>query len=128
MAVLQSIDAPDVPKPVGSYAQALRLSDFDTLVFVSGQVPEAADGKVPSGFEDQCRLVWSNIEKQLAACGMTLNDIVKVTTFLSHPGQRNEQSRIRNEVLGGHRPALTVILCDIYASKWLLEIEVTAAR
>jgi hypothetical protein len=30
-------------------------------------------------------------------------------------------------VLGEHRPALTVIVCDIYAEEWLLEIEAIAA-
>ena len=34
---------------------------------------------------------------------------------------------IRQEVLGSHSPALTVIIAGIFDEKWLLEIEATAA-
>ncbi len=128
MAFIRSYNSDHTSKPVGSYSQAVKLSDFSELVFVSGQVPEDADGDVPEDFDAQCRLVWTNVERQLDESGFGLTDIVKVTTFLSHPSQRDSQSAIRNEVLGEHKPALTVILCDIYASKWLLEIEAIAAR
>ncbi|MEM7300814.1 MAG: RidA family protein [Pseudomonadota bacterium] len=121
-------NAEDAPKAVGSYSQAVHLSNHSELVFVSGQVPETIDGDVPDNFEDQCRLVWKNIERQLAMFDMTFNNLVKVTTFLSHPSQRQAQSQIRNEILKDHQPALTVIICDIYLSKWLLEIEAIAAR
>jgi hypothetical protein len=33
---------------------------------------------------------------------------------------------VREEVLGGHRPALTIIITGIYAEEWLLEIEAVA--
>jgi 2-iminobutanoate/2-iminopropanoate deaminase len=36
-------------------------------------------------------------------------------------------SRIWREVLGGHRPALTIIIAGIYDEVWLLEIEAVAA-
>jgi hypothetical protein len=34
---------------------------------------------------------------------------------------------VRQEVLGTHRPALTVIITGIYDERWLLEIEAIAA-
>jgi hypothetical protein len=36
-------------------------------------------------------------------------------------------TRVRNEVLGGHRPALTVVIAGIFDPRWLLEVEVVAA-
>ena len=76
---------------------------------------------------EQCRQVWRNIEAQLAAAGMTLANLVKVTTYLSDRKYNLANRAIRNEVLGEHSPALTVIIADIFDSEWLLEIEAIAA-
>ena len=125
---MTSHDAPDAPAARGGYAQAVRLSDFDELVFVSGQIPVAADGTVPESFADQCRLVWRNVEAQLRAAGMGLGDIVKVTTFLADRAYAAENGAIRREMLAGLTPALTIIIAGIYDPAWLLEIEVIAAN
>ena len=39
----------------------------------------------------------------------------------------SQAGEIRQEVLGSHAPGLTVIITGIFAEKWLLEIEATAA-
>lgn len=127
MAIAPS-NAPDAPQPSGGYAQAVRLSGFDALVFVSGQIPVEADGTVPEAFGDQCRLVWRHVEAQLRAAGMGLADIVKVTTFLGDRADAQENSAIRQQVLAGLTPALTIIIAGIYDPAWRLEIEVVAAR
>jgi enamine deaminase RidA (YjgF/YER057c/UK114 family) len=118
----------DAPQPTGGYAQAVRLTDFEELVFVSGQIPVEMDGAVPETFAEQCRLVWRNVEAQLRAAGMGLADIVKVTTFLSDRAYAQKNSAVRQEVLAGLTPALTIIIAGIYDPAWLLEIEVVAGR
>ncbi|MBC7987460.1 MAG: RidA family protein [Sphingomonadaceae bacterium] len=128
MTRAEPVNAPDAPAPSGGYAQAVRLSDFGELVFVSGQIPVGADGGVPESFSEQCRLVWRNLEAQLRAAGMGLGDIVKLTTFLADRAHADENSAIRREILGGRAPALTVIIAGIYDERWLLEIELVAAR
>ena len=124
----EKVEAPDAPSASGAYAQAMRVSGARELLFVSGQIPVEADGAVPEAFGDQCRLVWRNVEAQLVAAGMGLADIVKVTTFLSDRVYAEENSAIRQEVLAGLTPALTIIIAGIYDPAWLLEIEVIAAR
>jgi 2-iminobutanoate/2-iminopropanoate deaminase len=126
--IREAIEAADAPAAAGGYAQALRVRAPDELLFVSGQIPVDADGAVPETFAEQCRLVWSNVEAQLAAAGMTLADIVKVTTFLSDRVFAEENSAIRRQVLADLSPALTVVIVGIYDASWLLEIEVIAAR
>ena len=121
------INAPDAPQPSGGYAQAVKIFSADML-FVSGQIPVDADGVVPDSFADQCRLVWRNVEAHLRAAGMGLADIVKVTTYLADRAYAQENSAIRQEVLAGLTPALTIIIAGIYDPAWLLEIEVVAAR
>jgi enamine deaminase RidA (YjgF/YER057c/UK114 family) len=110
-----------------SYAQAYLVERPGKVLFISGQVPADADGEVPDRFEDQCRLVWHNIETQLTAAGMKLTDLVKVTVFLSDRQYRAANAAVRKEILGSHAPALTIIITGIYDEEWLLEIEAIAA-
>ena len=126
--MIEPINAPDAPATSGGYAQALRIEGAKELLFVSGQVPVGTDGGAPATFADQCRLVWRNVEAQLRAAEMGLPDIVKVTTFLSDRAYAAENSAIRQEVLAGLTPALTILIAEIYDPAWLLEIEVVAAK
>ncbi|HWN09283.1 MAG TPA: RidA family protein [Pyrinomonadaceae bacterium] len=122
----KSFNAPDAPAPGGGYSQALEVRGHTRTLFVSGQVPETKDGVLAPDFESQCRLVWQNIEAQLRAAEMSLENIVKVTTFLSDRRHALDNSRIRQELLAGSAPALTVVIADIFDEKWLLEIEAIA--
>ncbi|MEQ1783576.1 MAG: RidA family protein [Hyphomonadaceae bacterium] len=118
-----------LPEPVGNYTHGTLVQGAQQLLFVSGQVAWGdSTGKVPSDFDAQCLAVWGNIETVLREGGMQLNDLVKVTTFLASREHRAAYGRIREQVLGAHAPALTIVICEIYAPEWLLEIEAIAAR
>ena len=124
---IRKLNSSKVTQPAGGYAQVCEVSGAQRLAFVSGQIPQSLDGKVPSTFDEQCRQVWRNIEAQLAAADMTFANLVKVPTFLSDRKYHLANRTIRNKVLGDHSPALTVIIADIFDSEWLLEIEAIAA-
>jgi 2-iminobutanoate/2-iminopropanoate deaminase len=123
----RTVDAPDAPAAAGGYAQAVEVTGASRLLFVSGQIPVGADGAVPAGFREQCRVAWANVEAQLRAAGMTLDNLVKVTTFLADRAHAGTNREVRAEILGDRRPALTVIVCGILDSAWLVEIEAVAA-
>ena len=123
----QLINSDEAPPPVGWYSQALEVSDAQRILFVSGQIPVTKDGEVPQGFGAQCRLVWANVLAQLRAADMTLDNIVKVTTFLSDRSYGQENRDIRREIFGDRAPATTVIITGILDDQWLLEIEAIAA-
>lgn len=110
-----------------SYAQAQLVSEPTRWLFISGQIPADAEGRVPKSFAEQCRLAWRNVQTQLEAAGMALTDLVKVTVFLSDRQYRAANAAVRKEVLGAHTPALTIIITGIYDEAWLLEIEAIAA-
>lgn len=116
-----------VPAPVGNYALALDVPTGKRLVFVSGQIPEELSGGVPENFASQCRLVWSHVRSCLAEAGLTLGHIVKVTTFITRREDADVNGAIRREVLGAHRPALTVMVAQTLDARWLIELEVIAA-
>jgi enamine deaminase RidA (YjgF/YER057c/UK114 family) len=73
---VRKINAPDVQVPTTGYSQALEVKEHSRVLFISGQTPTGLDGKAPEGFAAQCRLAWRNIEAQLKAAGMSLDNIV----------------------------------------------------
>lgn len=126
-ATIQPLNPAALPAATGNYTHGVLVTGASRLVFVSGQVPWAdADGRIPADFDEQCRLVWRHIGTVLGEAGLTIGNLAKVTTYLSDRAYRAANSRIREEVLGGHCPALTIIITDIYAEEWLLEIEAIA--
>lgn len=123
----KSINSKQAPSPDGGYSQAILANGATDLLFISGQIPETADGNTPNDFEAQCRIVWSNLTAQLQEVDMGISNLTKVTIFLSSRKYADLNSRIRLEVLGENKPALTVIITGIFDKKWLLEIEAIAA-
>jgi enamine deaminase RidA (YjgF/YER057c/UK114 family) len=123
---VRQINAPDGPSASGGYSQAVEITGASRILYVSGQIPVDADGHTPATFEDQARLVWRNIVRQLSAANMGVEHIVKHTTFLSDRRHADANRRVRQEVLGERAPALTVIIADVFDDAWLLEIEAIA--
>lgn len=123
-----AFNAPCAPQPAGGYSQAVQLTDFKRLLFISGQIPESAAGAVPSDFKEQARQVWANIAAQLEAAAMTMANLAKVTIFLSSRKHAVANREARQEALADLAPALTVIITGIFDESWLLEIEAIAAE
>lgn len=115
------------PPVEGEYPQAVEVTGPVRWLYLSGQIPVAPDGALAQDFTGQCEQVWSNIETQLAAAGMTLDNLVKVTTFLSDRAYALENRAVRLRRLEGRQPALTVIVTDLFDAAWLVEIEAVAA-
>lgn len=115
------------PPVEGAYPQAVEVTAPTRWLYLSGQIPVAPDGSLAADFSGQCDQVWTNIETQLSAAGMTLDNLVKVTTFLSDRRYALENRAVRVRRLAGRQPALTVIITGIFDAAWLVEIEAVAA-
>jgi 2-iminobutanoate/2-iminopropanoate deaminase len=124
---MMPINSSSAPRPAGGYSQAMEVVEAQRLLFISGQIPETVRGEVPADFRAQARLAWCNVLAQLEAAKMSVSNLVKVTVFLSSREFALANREIREEVLGSHSPALTVIVADIFDEAWLLEIEAVAA-
>lgn len=111
-------------EPIGGYSHGIAVSG--ELLFISGQTPEGRDSSVAAEPAAQLRQVWANVEAVLAAANARLDDLVHVRTFLSSREHREINSRVRQEVLGAHEPALTVVICELYEAAWIAEIEAVA--
>lgn len=122
----RAINAAGTPAAVGGYSQAVEVTGATRRLYISGQIPMAADGIVPGTFAEQAVLTWANVKAQLGAADMDVRNLVKVTIFLSDRRFAAENRAARQDALGGHAPALTVIITGIFDDAWLLEIEAVA--
>ena len=61
------------------FSDAVRVGD---MLFLSGQIGNTPDGKLPKGFEAQSRQAMDNIGAILKRAGLTHDDLVKCTVML----------------------------------------------
>jgi 2-iminobutanoate/2-iminopropanoate deaminase len=121
------ITALDGNQPISRYAEAMEVIDARRWLFLSGQTPMRPDGSVSGDFREQARQVWHNIQAQLRAAEMSLDNLVKVTVFLSDRRYGPIHRAIREEILGDRILGLTVIIVAALDERCLLEVEVIAA-
>ena len=76
-ATIRPLTGDGSPPVQGSYPQAVEVTGATRWLYLSGQIPVAPDGSLAADFTGQCRQVWANVETQLHAAGMTLDNLVK---------------------------------------------------
>ena len=79
------ISTDNAPQAIGPYSQAVKTGN---LIFISGQIPlDPKTGDIVDGsIEDQANQVLDNIKSICEAAGQGLEDIVKITIFLTDLG------------------------------------------
>ena len=78
-AVIHTTGAPDA---IGTYSQAIKAGE---TVYLSGQIPLEPEtmALVEGGFKAQAEQVFSNLAAVCEAAGGSLQDLVKVTIYLT---------------------------------------------
>ena len=78
----QAIHSDGAPSAIGTYSQAIQTGN---LVFLSGQIPLDPESMeiVGADFEARARRVFDNLGAVAAAAGGTLDDVVKLTIYLT---------------------------------------------
>jgi enamine deaminase RidA (YjgF/YER057c/UK114 family) len=108
------------------YVHALEVVAPRRLLFVSGTMGLDAAGEAPPTLDAQLDLVWQNIAAILASAGMTLANIVRVTSYLRDAGDAEVNAAARLAALGRAVPTTAIVVGHLDDS-WLVEIEVIAA-
>ncbi len=113
--------------PAEDYLHAIELRGASRTVYVSGTMGLRPSGAAGTDLEEQLRLIWSNIATILASADMTVDDIVRVTSYLRDPGyvEANQSARLR--ALRGRRVPTTALVAQTLSEDWLVEVEVIAA-
>lgn len=120
----KAVIVPGAAKPGGHYSHAVIANG---AVYVSGQVPrDPATGTVPDAFADQVRLTMRNVETVLRGVGLTLADVVKVTTYLTDMARFKEYNEVYREFFPTEPPARTTVGCQLVGVQ--VEIDCIAAE
>ncbi|ADH67092.1 MULTISPECIES: RidA family protein [Nocardiopsis] len=100
------------------------------VVYLRGQIGQDLDTRESVGVGDvraQTEKAMANIDLLLREAGSGLEDIVKVTVYLTDPRYREEVYREMGRWLKGVHPVSTGIVVQALARpEWLVEIDATA--
>lgn len=120
------LSTPDVAPTAKFFSQGVKVGN---TIYVSGQVGMDKAGNVvgKGDMRAQARQTIENIRAVLAAAGATLDDVVKVTMFVTDMALAPLAREVRMEVFTKYPPASTGVEVKALAHPDLLiEIEAVA--
>ena len=93
----QAIHTRDAPEAIGTYSQAIRVGE---TVFISGQIPlePGTMNIVDEDIRTQAHRVFNNLAAVVREGGGNLDDVVKLTVFLTDLSH----FAVVNEVMAEH--------------------------
>jgi enamine deaminase RidA (YjgF/YER057c/UK114 family) len=123
---------PTLPPPTG-YSHVAKVNK-GTLVYIAGQVSSDASGKLvgEGDLAAQTEQVFTNLKLALEAAGASLNDVVKMNTYLvADVGQDDlpKMRAVRDRYMNKEKPPAStlVVVSRLARPGWLIEVEVVAA-
>lgn len=114
------------PGAIGPYSQAIDTGSF---VFISGQIPvNPATGEIPEGITAQTTQSLANVKAILAEAGLSVDNVVKTTVFLSDMANFVPMNEVYAQVFTDPFPARSAVAVRELPKQVLVEIEVIAVR
>lgn len=122
--MMKRIDVSDGTE-TGAYSRAVRVGD---TVHVAGTT--SLDGQGDYVGEDvgaQTAAVYHKINSALKACGAGMQDIVRITAYITDMSQSDAFLAAHSVAMAGNKPAAALIgVSDLIAPGLLIEIEAYA--
>ena len=106
-----------------AFSPAVQVGE---LLFVSGQVSVDDRGNVVGAGDcaAQTRQVMARLKTIVEAAGATMQDVVKITTFLTSAANYPAFSQVRSQTFPSSPPASsTVIVAALVRPEYLVEVE-----
>jgi|TARA_B100001964_G_C13796335_1_gene406790 2-iminobutanoate/2-iminopropanoate deaminase len=121
------IESDKAPKAIGAYAPAVDLGDF---VFLSGQIPlDPETMELVSGdIRVQTARVLENMKAVLEAAGLTPENVVRTTVFLTDLNDFAVLNEVYGEFFGAAPPARSTIQVSALPKGASVEIDAIARR
>ena len=80
--MVKRYDVEGVRSPGGRYSHVGEINPGARIYHLAGQTGHRPDGSTPESFEEQTEQVYANIEMILKQCGMTFENLARVTVYL----------------------------------------------
>lgn len=122
-----AISTPDAPAAIGPYSQAVSAG---SMVFLSGQIPlDPKTGVVVSGdIRLETDRVLDNLHAVLAAAGLTFDNVVRTTIFLTDLGDFAAVNETYGKRFKGTFPARATVQVAALPKGVRVEIDAIAVR
>ena len=111
----------------GDWVHAMEVRGAARMLFVSGTMGLRPDFTAPPTLEEQLECVWNNLRAILASAGMTVDNIVRLTSYLRDASYAEANAQARIAALGDRRIPTTAIVVQTLQPDWLIELEIIAA-
>jgi 2-iminobutanoate/2-iminopropanoate deaminase len=113
---------PLAPQPVGPYSQAVI---YGSTLYISGQIPvDPGTGVLVRGtIEEETRRTLENIKIIVSEAGSTMDDVLRVSCYLSDMGDFTGFNRIYQEYFPKNSPARTTIQAAKLPQEAKIEID-----
>jgi 2-iminobutanoate/2-iminopropanoate deaminase len=98
-----------VHPPLASYSHQIEISGNQRWLMLSGQVGIDKDGELLPDPIDQFKQALSNIELNLKAADMQINDLVKLMMYFTVKIDPNLRRKVLSSWLKDHQPAMTLL-------------------
>ena len=118
--------------PDWAWAKGYRIAQgvkVGNTVYVSGQVSFDREGNIVGGddMKAQSKQTFKNIEEVLAEAGATIEDVVKLTAYITDMDRYAEYAEARAEAFPKNLPASATVSTPVLVnSSLLVEVEATA--
>lgn len=121
----RTVDTDEAAAAVGAYSQGTTNGD---VLFTAGQLPLTPDGELldDEPIDVQARQSLENVEAILAAEGLELSDVLKVTVFLDDVADFAEMNDAYADFFGDSQPARSAIEVGAVPKGADIEIEAVA--
>lgn len=127
--MVKRYDVDGVRSPGGRFSHVGEIGPNARLFHLAGQTGTAPDGTIGEGIEEQTELVYRNIATVLKECGMGLENLAKVTVYLTGPEYIDAWRAGQKKAFGDVVPASTLLIVSRLARPELLvEVEAVAAK
>lgn len=114
---------------IGTYSDAVEAPAGTRWLYTSGTPGLAADGTLPEDVEGQAEIAWRHILAMLESAQMGVNDLVKITQYLTREADIAAYAGVRKRHLGVARPAsMLLVVPALVRPGFLVEVEAIAAR
>jgi len=119
-----------IRNPSGGYTKrTVEIPPGSRILYISGQTATGADGKTPADGDAQAEIVYERIAKSLADAGMTMQDLVKTTVYLTDAADLPAVIRAgRKHNPNGKQAGTLVYVKALAVPDARIEIEAVAAR
>jgi 2-iminobutanoate/2-iminopropanoate deaminase len=122
----EAISTNKAPGAIGPYSQAIKSGD---TLYVSGQIPVNPEtGEIKDTIEEQAKQSLENLKNILAANGMTTDNVVKTTVFITDLNDFAKVNEIYASFFKSPFPARSCIEISKIPKGCKIEIECIAVK